>query len=1022
MLKKTLLIVGGIVLFVLVAAAAAPLLFKDKLVEIAKKEINNQLDAKVAFRDVSVSLFRRFPRLSVGLEELSVSGNDRFMKDTLIAARQIDIVVNLFSLLGSGPVSIKKVVLEEPRIHAIIDKDGKTNWDIMKADTAAQQDTHETGAFHLKLNNYAINNGRIKYEDRQGNMDLEIEGLEHEGSGDLTADEFTLNTSTSTKATNFTYEGIPWLSNVRSNIDADLKINTTTGKYAFEAAKLSLNDLEVNADGYFQLVNDSTYGMDIRFNTPSNDFKSLLSLVPAIYKNDFDQIKTSGTASFSGMVKGTYSPTRLPAYDVKAQVKDGAFHYPGLPMQVSKINLDLQASNADGQPDNTVINIPQASLLMGKEPFQFHLLYKQPLTAQFIDMAAKGKLDLSTIDQFIKLAAGTVVKGLVDADIKAKGNLNVVLQQKPGPFQAEGLIKIANLYYASAAFPQPIQNTNAIIQVSNPDGIPDNTVVNIPSGHVEFGADKVDFDLLLKQPASDPYFDAGVKGSFDLARVKQFYSFEPGTSLAGKLNGDIRVKGRKSMVDKEQYQSIDLGGSVLLNQVDYKTPDYPEGLQLRNATITMQPGKFRLVNSNGSFMGTNFSATGDLTNAIGYALKDEPLSGSLNMQADKVDLNKWMGTPVQEEGQPTEGSGPFLVPANINFTVNAAVDQVKYDNTNYNNVRGNLQIANETVDLRQVNMDALGGNIGLKGSYSTRQEKSRPAISLSYDLANLDVQQTFKAFNTVKYLAPVAEFISGKLNSSLTMNGHLGETMMPDLASLTGKGNLLLLEGVLSKFAPLEQLANKLQLTDLKQISVKDIKQYIEFVNGKVLVKPYKVKVKDIDMEIGGMHGFDQSLDYIVNLKVPRDKLGKEANQLVNGLAAEFTKKGLPVSMGETVSLKVKLGGTIKNPSFTYNLQDASNSLANELEQKAKDIAAEQKAKVDSIATATKKAAKDSLNTLKQQALADAQKSLQEKLSGKKDSASSGQSTQKRAEEMGKDLLNNLLRKKKKGTDSTRAN
>ena len=34
---------------------------------------------------------------------------------------------------------------------------------------------------------------------------------------------------------------------------------------------------------------------------PSTAFKTLLSLIPSIYKTDFDKIKTSGNASFDGM-------------------------------------------------------------------------------------------------------------------------------------------------------------------------------------------------------------------------------------------------------------------------------------------------------------------------------------------------------------------------------------------------------------------------------------------------------------------------------------------------------------------------------------------------------------------------------------------------------------------------------------------------------------------------------------------------------------------------------------------------
>ena len=71
-------------------------------------------------------------------------------------------------------------------------------------------------------------------------------------------------------------------------------MDNKSNKYSFKTDEINLNDLKLSADGYFQFVNDTTYGMDIKFNAPSTEFKTLLSLVPAIYKNDFNKIKTTG--------------------------------------------------------------------------------------------------------------------------------------------------------------------------------------------------------------------------------------------------------------------------------------------------------------------------------------------------------------------------------------------------------------------------------------------------------------------------------------------------------------------------------------------------------------------------------------------------------------------------------------------------------------------------------------------------------------------------------------------------------
>ena len=141
---------------------------------------------------------------------------------------------------------------------------------------------------------------------------------------------------------------------------------------------------------------------------------------------------------------------------------------------------------------------------MDSDPFDFRILLKKPLTDMYVDAGLKGKLDLSRIVQFVKLEAGTKLSGLLNADIEAKGNIATIQKQQPGAFSAKGFLDIGNLYYSSSAFPQPIQNTSARINIENPDGVADHTVINIPAAHVELGKDKIDLTLLLKNPGNGP--------------------------------------------------------------------------------------------------------------------------------------------------------------------------------------------------------------------------------------------------------------------------------------------------------------------------------------------------------------------------------------------------------------------------------------------------------------------------------------------------------------------------------------
>ena len=316
----------------------------------------------------------------------------------------------------------------------------------------------------------------------------------------------------------------------------------------------------------------------------------------------------------------------------------------------------------------------------------------------------------------------------------------------------------------------------------------------------------------------------------------------------------------------------------------------------------------------------------------------------------------------------------------------------------------------ETVTLHNVKGDALDGTMLINGTYSTKESKKKPDISLHYDVKGLDVEKTFYTFNTVQKLMPIGQFISGKLSSQLNMNGNLGDNMMPDLSSLTGEGNLLLIEGFLKKFAPLEKLADLFNVKELKEFSMRDVKNYIEIAKGKVLVKPFTVKVQDIEMEIGGMQGIDQTLDYIINLKIPRALMGDKGNNLVNNLVAQVNQKGVPLKISETVNFKVRMGGTIKNPTFKTDLKESASNTADDLKQQAIAFA---QSKIDS----SKKAVRDTVISLKKDIGKDLLEEVKNRLLTKKDSTqprnNGVDSSKKRLENAGKGLLKDLLNKRK---------
>ncbi|HEY8734933.1 MAG TPA: AsmA family protein, partial [Puia sp.] len=210
MLKKILKISAILLVVIFLLAFSLPFFFRHKITALARDQINKHINAKVDFSDVDLSMFRHFPRLSVGLNNLQVVGTDDFNKDTLISAGQVDVALNLFSLFGGYQIDIYNISIDKPRIHAIVNKDGKANWDISKPDTSGSS-TNTSSNFRMHLQSYKINEGYISYTDVPSDMYCEIQNLNHSGAGDFTSDLFTLQTKTSIESVSFTRNKIPWL-------------------------------------------------------------------------------------------------------------------------------------------------------------------------------------------------------------------------------------------------------------------------------------------------------------------------------------------------------------------------------------------------------------------------------------------------------------------------------------------------------------------------------------------------------------------------------------------------------------------------------------------------------------------------------------------------------------------------------------------------------------------------------------------------------------------------------------------
>lgn len=461
---KALKIIFFIIIFLFLLLLTAPFLFKGKIIAIVKEQANNQINAHVAFSDdIDLSIFKSFPNLTLGLKELSVSGINEFVGDTLFSAKKVLATLDIMTVIKGDQIKIRKIIFDQPRIHAIVLADGKTNWDIAKMDSTAISSTDTSSSrFNVQLKMLEVKDGFLVYDDKQGKMYSKMEHLNYTLEGDFTEKLFTMHHTADIASFTAGMAGINYLSDVKTTLKADIDADMNNFKFVFKENHFSLNDLGFGFDGTFEMPGEDMV-MDIKFDAKQNEFKNFLSLIPALYTKDFKDLQSKGTLAFSGFVKGIYNNKQMPAFGLDLLIDKGWFKYPALPAPVEQVNLKLNVSNPDGNLDHTKIDLSKLHFELQGDPFDAHLIATHPMSDPFIDAVMKGKINLNSMVKIAPMPEGTKLAGIIIADVEVKGKVNAVEKGQYENFDAHGTLQARDIHYESKDIPKPLDVKEAML-------------------------------------------------------------------------------------------------------------------------------------------------------------------------------------------------------------------------------------------------------------------------------------------------------------------------------------------------------------------------------------------------------------------------------------------------------------------------------------------------------------------------------------------------------------------------------
>ena len=425
-LKAALLTTGAAVLLVLGALSLAPLVLKDRVVELVEAQLSRYLDATVTFEDVELSLFSTFPTLTIELSGAEVACTGAFEGVKLASVRSFRAGVDLVRLIRDEQLLIESATAHQPELYLLVNQDGAANYDLVtEADEEDIKTEDAPSALTFRLRRFDIIDGRLEYESPASKISLE--GLEQDGSAAIDGATYAVSSSTTVRSLTVQVGGVRYIRNAHVNVDLGAVLRADDKRLAVDRLVVALNELSGEASGTVEW-GGAEVALDLALASgKGQSIRALVSTIPGAYAGDLSGLQATGTYALRAKVAG---PVRLghgdvPAFAATLFVRNGTLQDRGLPRPLTDISIDARAKHPGGPLDRIAIDVRRFTARAGQSHVEGRLAVTTPLSRPHVELAAEGRCDLAELAEAYPLNDEAEVEGTVamNLDLAAKGDL-----------------------------------------------------------------------------------------------------------------------------------------------------------------------------------------------------------------------------------------------------------------------------------------------------------------------------------------------------------------------------------------------------------------------------------------------------------------------------------------------------------------------------------------------------------------------------------------------------------------------
>ena len=506
------------------------------------------------------------------------------------------------------------------------------------------------------------------------------------------------------------------------------------------------------------------------------------------------------------------------------------------------------------------------------------------------------------------------------AQLKATGTANVRADIK-GYFKADqypALQMYAEIKDASIqkqGIPARLENMCVRLDIDKPEGLLNAVVIQVSKFHIESGNDSMNASIKIVTPVSDANVSFHINGNAELQALAAFMPGRDSSGISGKAAVNATLKFRQSDINNKAYKNIVTEGNLDLQNLIYSGSGFSAPINIKEARFSCHPEFVSLERVDLSIAKNKVGGNGKIGNAIPYLMHAGNLNVALNLQSEELNLHDLIvKAPEPKVVKNVSPVKPLAVDRkgekhDVLLTINAAIKKLYYDKLLLQNLKGQLTLNADTIRIKDLHAELLGGNAVLSSEYINAGD-GKPDFNFHSNVSNINLKQLYAVMDNAEKVAPSLKYISGNFSGEVKGKGKLKADKTVNYSALNADGNLQIATLKIDELPTLTQIGKLAKVKSLDHLEAKNVQSIFHFKSGQTEFEPTECKFTNgYRIAFHGTHYPNQTVNADVGLDVPVKEFGSIANMAQN-LLSGF------INIPQSVHFDFKLTGNDQHPDI----------------------------------------------------------------------------------------------------------